>query len=124
MQHQTLPSGRGALEELEGVHGASDVSHAIDNSMQYLTYMLFDRLQHFVLNYSLNSDGDTWSEPKSQSSQEKACRWVLACLPPSVESLLGVQGPCSLAPAIDDGMGMGIWSWQCSIQEIWHLLCK
>lgn len=61
----------GIVEEREqGVHGeALRFSPAPENSMLYLTNLLFDRQQLFLLNYSLYLSGEAWLELENACSK-------------------------------------------------------
>lgn len=76
----------------EGIQGESfDLSPAKDYSLRYLTNLLFDRVEFFVLNYSWYSNWDTWSVMKNYRSQGQSLLQVFEYLQDSVMSLLGVK---------------------------------
>lgn len=62
-----------------------------DDSVRYITYLLFESLQFFVLNVSLYSDADTLSELQKYWSPGRVLPRVLDGLWDSIVSLLGVE---------------------------------
>lgn len=72
-QEQSLRSVGSPLKGPESVQGeAFHVSTVKDDSMRYLKYLLFERMQLLVLNYSLYSDGKMWLELEKYRSQGQA----------------------------------------------------
>lgn len=79
---------------------AFEIFIADDDSMQYLTNLLFDRHQFLVLNYHLYTDRETQLELEKSGSQGQAFLRVFKGLPYSVVRLLCVERLRPPAPSV------------------------
>lgn len=69
MQEQSVHSVAGSLNRVDSMQGALDMSPTTDDSMDYLTFPLFGRLQFLVLNDRPYSNGETFLELENPAAK-------------------------------------------------------